>query len=194
MAEVKKIDLAANLDYAMTLQFMDRLEKNGKISSDERMRLKDEIETKEGKPRVIDSSERVQRELRRMKVVNNRDNVFDNKPVYTHFVRESRYVNWKNQMERNGYQRSNSNKGMWRKNKDMFKIEKDQSLEVNLAEQDLIEIEVNLAEQDLIEIEVNLAEQDLSLEEVETDPDPDQKVSWKRKWKEKKGIIRKGKS
>ena len=33
----------------MTLQFMGRLEKNGKISSDERMRLKDEIETKEGK-------------------------------------------------------------------------------------------------------------------------------------------------
>ena len=28
MAEVKKIDLAANLDYAMTLQFMERLEKN----------------------------------------------------------------------------------------------------------------------------------------------------------------------
>ena len=41
-----KIDLAANLDYAMMLQFMDRLENNGKISSDERMRLKDEIETK----------------------------------------------------------------------------------------------------------------------------------------------------
>ena len=57
----------------MMLQFMDRLEKNGKISSDERMRLKDEIETKEGKPSVIDSSDRVQRELRRMKVVNNRD-------------------------------------------------------------------------------------------------------------------------
>ena len=30
MAEVKKIDLAANLNLAMTLQFIDRLEKNGK--------------------------------------------------------------------------------------------------------------------------------------------------------------------
>ena len=77
MTESKKIDLAANLDYAMMLQFMDRLEKNGKISSDERMRLKDEIETKEGKPKVIDSAERVQRELKRMKVVNNRENIFD---------------------------------------------------------------------------------------------------------------------
>ena len=59
MVEVKKIDLANNLDYAMTLQFMDRLEKNGKISGDERMRLKDEIETKEGKPKGRDSAERV---------------------------------------------------------------------------------------------------------------------------------------
>ena len=67
MAEIKKINLATNLDYAMALQFMERLEKNGKISSDERMRLKDEIETKEGKPKVADSAERVQKELKRMK-------------------------------------------------------------------------------------------------------------------------------
>ena len=32
------------------------------------------------------------------------------------------------------------------KDQDMFKIEKDHSLEVNLTEQDLIKIEVNLAE------------------------------------------------
>ena len=57
MVEVKKLDLAANLNFAMTLQFMERLEKNGKISSDRRMRLKDEIETKEGKPKVADSAE-----------------------------------------------------------------------------------------------------------------------------------------
>ncbi len=60
MAEVRKLDLAANLNFAMTLQFMDRLEKNGKISCDERMRLKDQIETKEGKPKFADSVERVQ--------------------------------------------------------------------------------------------------------------------------------------
>merc|ERR1712002_1307885 len=30
IAESKKIDLASNLDYAMTLQFVDRLEKDGK--------------------------------------------------------------------------------------------------------------------------------------------------------------------
>ena len=34
-----------------------RLEERGKISSNEKMRLKDDIETKEGKPKVAESSE-----------------------------------------------------------------------------------------------------------------------------------------
>ena len=91
----------------MTLQFIDRLEKNGKISSEERMRLKNEIETKEGRPKVADSAEIVQRELKRMKIVNNRENIWDVKLTDTHFVREreSRYGKWKNQMEKNGYRR-----------------------------------------------------------------------------------------
>ena len=67
---------------------------------------------------MIDSAERVQRELKRMKVVNNRENVFD-KPVDTHFVRDnSRYGKWKSQMEKNGYQRSNSRKGYWQNGAD----------------------------------------------------------------------------
>ena len=37
------------------------MEKNGKISSDEGMRLKDEIETNESKPKFADSAERVQK-------------------------------------------------------------------------------------------------------------------------------------
>merc|ERR1712002_653612 len=116
MAEVKKLYLATNLNFALTLQFMDRLEKNGKLSSDEKMRLKDEIETKEGTPKYIDSDERVQKELRRMKIVNNRENIWDVKLTDTHFVREreSRYGNWKNKMEKNGYRRSDSRKGYWK--------------------------------------------------------------------------------
>ena len=39
------------------------------------MRLKDKIETKEGKPKVADSAEIVQKELSRMKIVNNRENI-----------------------------------------------------------------------------------------------------------------------
>merc|ERR1712002_64803 len=75
MAEVKKMDLAANLNFALTLQFRERLEKNGKLSSDEKMRLKDEIETKEGKPKYIHSDERVQKELRRMKILSSKTTV-----------------------------------------------------------------------------------------------------------------------
>ena len=47
----------------MMFQFIERLEKNGKISRDERMRLKDEIETKEGKPKVTDSAEIVKKRI-----------------------------------------------------------------------------------------------------------------------------------
>ena len=72
----------------MTLQFMERLEKNGKISSDERMRLKDKIETEDGKPKDGDSAEIVQKELKRMKIVNNRENIWDVKLTDAHFVRE----------------------------------------------------------------------------------------------------------
>ena len=67
---------------------MERLEKSRKIISDERMRLKDEIETKEGKPKVADSAEIVQKELKRMNIVNNRENIWDVKLTDTHFVRE----------------------------------------------------------------------------------------------------------
>ena len=51
-----------------------------------------------------------------MRVVNNIENVFDVKTVDAHFVRqrESRYGKWKNQMEKNGYQRSDSRNGYWR--------------------------------------------------------------------------------
>ena len=96
MAEVKKMDLAANLNFALTLQFMERLEKSGKLSSDEKMRLKDEIETKEGKPKYIDSDERVQKELRRMKIVNDRENIWDVKLTDTYFVRERERADMEN--------------------------------------------------------------------------------------------------
>ena len=42
------------------------------------MRLKDEIETKKGNPKVADSTEIVQKELERMKIVN-REDIWDTK-------------------------------------------------------------------------------------------------------------------
>merc|ERR1711881_450915 len=66
--------------------------------------------TKDGKSGETNSAEIVQEELRRMKVINNREKTID-----THFVRDnSRYGKWKSQMERNGYRRSYSRKGFWR--------------------------------------------------------------------------------
>ena len=41
MTEVEKIELAQNLNYALTLQFVDKLERDGKIKKEERYRLKD---------------------------------------------------------------------------------------------------------------------------------------------------------
>ena len=61
------------------------------------MRLKDEIKTKEGKPRVIDSSERVQRVLRRVKVVNNRVNVINHAQlpmIYDNLSYLITYIKW----------------------------------------------------------------------------------------------------
>ena len=110
MAEIKKLDLAANLNFAMTLQFMERLDKSGKISYNKNMRLKDEIEIKEGKPKVENPAEKVQKELKRMKIVNNRENLWKEKVTDTYYVnrgKESIYGKSKSQMESNGYKRSN---------------------------------------------------------------------------------------
>ena len=51
-----------------------------------------------------------------MKIVNNRENIWDVKLTDTHFVREreSRYGTWKNRMEKNGYKRSDSRNGYWK--------------------------------------------------------------------------------
>ena len=36
MIEVEKLDLVQNLNYALTLQFVDKLEKDGKINKEKR--------------------------------------------------------------------------------------------------------------------------------------------------------------
>ena len=46
MAEIEKVKLAENLNFAMGLQFLDRLEKCGKIDGSEKMKLRDFLEAK----------------------------------------------------------------------------------------------------------------------------------------------------
>ena len=46
VTEVDKIELEPNLKYALSLQFVDILEKSSKISCEEKLRLKDVMENK----------------------------------------------------------------------------------------------------------------------------------------------------
>ena len=49
--EMKKIRLAENLDYAIGLQFLKRLEKSGKVNAVEKNILRDILEDVDGNPR-----------------------------------------------------------------------------------------------------------------------------------------------
>ena len=71
MTEVDMLDLVQNLNYALTLQFVDKLEKDGKINKKERYIRKDEMETKKGRPKGKNVVENVKKEFRRMQVFNN---------------------------------------------------------------------------------------------------------------------------
>ena len=40
------------MNYALTLQFVDRFKKDGMMNKEERYRLKDVMETKDGRPKI----------------------------------------------------------------------------------------------------------------------------------------------
>ena len=66
---------------------MERLEKCGKINTIEGMELKDVIDV-EGKPKVGDTLEMLKKELRRMKVVENREELFS-KDTIAYYVQNT---------------------------------------------------------------------------------------------------------
>ena len=66
IVEMKKINLANNLDYAMSLQFLERLKKSGKLNAVEKKMLRDILEDADGNPKA---GELIKKELKRMKVV-----------------------------------------------------------------------------------------------------------------------------
>ena len=76
IVEMKKIKLANNLDYAMGLQFLERLEKSGKVYAVEKKILRDILEDADGNPRQGDILEMMKKELKRMKVAENREEPF----------------------------------------------------------------------------------------------------------------------
>merc|ERR1712237_283242 len=117
LIEMTNLRLAEILQYAVSAQFVDRLEENGKINATEKLRLKDILEDQNGKPRNGDTTEQMRRELKRLKIVNHRDEPFANRDTTTHYVRDddrSRYDNWRNKIQSEGFRRSESNPKFFR--------------------------------------------------------------------------------
>ena len=63
--EMKKIRLAENLDYAMGLQFLERLEKSGKVNAVEKKMLRDILEDADGNPKEGNTLEMMKKELKK---------------------------------------------------------------------------------------------------------------------------------
>ena len=103
MTEVKKFNLVQNLNYVLMLQFVDRFERDGKIDKDKKHRWKDENETKEGKPKGGNVAENMRKELMRLRVLENREDMWQSTTHSINYMhRESRYGRWQKDMERNG--------------------------------------------------------------------------------------------
>ena len=62
------MDLVNILEYAFSLQFVDRLEKDGKISSSEKLKLREVIETVHEKVRVGNIIEDLRKHLTTIKI------------------------------------------------------------------------------------------------------------------------------
>jgi hypothetical protein len=105
VTETKKLKLAENLEYALGLQFVERLEAGGKINSGEKMRLKDVLEDVDGEPKAGNTIELMKKELRKIKVTEDREPF--KKEHQTFFTRNdenrSRYNNWRNSLQSKGY-------------------------------------------------------------------------------------------
>ena len=61
IVEMKKIKLANNLDYAIGLEFLERLEKSGKVNAVEKKILRDILEDADEKPRAGDTLDSMKR-------------------------------------------------------------------------------------------------------------------------------------
>ena len=127
LVEVQSLNLmTARFKYALSSQFVDRLEAGGKINSTERLRLKDLLEDSDGKPKPGDTTDDMKRELKRLKIVENREEPFANKKEETRayytrndsnqdrFENRSRYDSWRNNIKNDGFKRSGTNPQFFR--------------------------------------------------------------------------------
>merc|ERR1712055_789753 len=108
------------MEYAVSAQFVERLEESGKINATEKLRLKDILEEPDGQPRRGDTRELMIRELKRLKVADNRDEPFaphSTRETPTNYVtndNRSRIDDWRSRLQSRGYKRSESRPGYFR--------------------------------------------------------------------------------
>merc|ERR1712148_127139 len=119
LLEMSSLDMTTpRMEYAVSAQFVERLAESGKINSTEKLRLKDILEESDGRPRRGDTTELMKRELKRLKVAENREEPFANLPhankeTVTNYVKNdyrSRMDDWKSK----GYTRSEGRPGYYR--------------------------------------------------------------------------------
>ena len=88
VTEVDRIGLVNNFRYAMSLQFLERLEKCGDINAVERMKLKDVIEDVNSNPKEGNTFEMMKKVLKKMKVDENCEEPFT-KENNTYYVQNT---------------------------------------------------------------------------------------------------------
>ena len=92
IVEMKKINLANNLDYAMGLQFLERLEKSGKVKAVENKISRPILEDADGNPKTGENLELMKKELKGMKVAENREEPFKKKEgTTTNYLEDNTY-------------------------------------------------------------------------------------------------------
>ena len=98
VTETETVRLAERLRYALSSQFIERLEEGGKINSGERIRLKDILEDVDGNPKAGNTMETMKKELKKLKVAENHEEPFA-KETKTFYAKTEenrrRYNNWK---------------------------------------------------------------------------------------------------
>merc|ERR1712105_124912 len=118
LLEMAALEMATpRMEYAVAAQFVDRLEESGKINATEKLRLKDILEEPDCKPKRGDTTELMKRELKRLRVAENREEPFLNKDTVTNYVKSdsrSRYDSWRGPNNSSGFMRSESRPGYYR--------------------------------------------------------------------------------
>ena len=121
LIEFKNLDMARRMEYALSAQFVDRLEEGGKINITEKLRLKDILEDAHGNPKDGETTDAMKRELKRLKVVDHREEPFApfaNRETATYYTRNdenrSHYDDWRKKIRSEGFRRSESNPKFFR--------------------------------------------------------------------------------